>query len=358
LTIAIAGFTIPWSFISAKDPAMRFRRLHVSILLCALVISTEVRSQALADRVLDIDLCPRYVWLACGNGSVTATHRDGAIRRLDKTTGTWTTFTISDIFGTAIEGEMEAVCAVSDSEIWVGLRARNTPEPNSGVAVSYDTGDSWTAFTTADGLASERVSGIEWDEINGDLWVSHSSLVSATDHLSRTPDGGANWHTYRTGNDIIEIAVSDGVLWAAVPHAMGESGNSLIRTDNRGASFTEFTSSQLGGLARMTDAVFAASGSDVIAAADGFFYTYSTAEGRSGVAISNNGGATWTFRSVTGVQRQQCRVRLHRLQRRPLGSLPLGANGLSLALHQRRCLMDRFRNTGGHSLHLEFRGAS
>ncbi len=257
--------------------------------------------QALANRVRDIDFSPRCVWLACGNGATTAGQTmDGAARRLDKWSGTWTTFTVTDIFGSAIEGEIGAVCAVSDTEIWAGFDPRIDAPASAGVAVSHNSGTTWTVFTPSDGLGEGDVADIVWDSVNGDLWVAHATYDTGNIGLSRTPDGGTTWFTHGVNDNVTGLSTVGGQLWAAAPRINSETGPPLMRTDNRGGAFTEYTSAQLGGLARMTDDVFATSGGRILAAADGFFYDYFPSEGNGGIALSTDGGATWTFRTVTG----------------------------------------------------------
>lgn len=86
-------------------------------------------------------------------------------------------------------------------EIWLGDNERSNPsfgwlsiiEYNySYLGVSHYNGETWHAYTTADGLASNDVRAIEEDK-DGNLWFATNKGVNYYD--------GENWHIYVTSNE-------------------------------------------------------------------------------------------------------------------------------------------------------------
>ena len=125
---------------------------------------------------------------------------------------TWTTFTTAD--GLA-DGYVRAIAVDSDGRLWVGTRPSGVSVLDYGGSPFYKGDDTWATFTTADGLADNDVRAIAVDGGN-QLWFGTYSGVSVLDH-GGIPfyKGDDTWTTFTSAdgladNDVRAIAVDGG----------------------------------------------------------------------------------------------------------------------------------------------------
>jgi hypothetical protein len=129
--------------------------------------------------------------------------------------GNWSELTTDDWRpGTGYSGIVGNIEIAPDEALWIATWADSDPEPGgtpaSGVA-SFD-GQTWTRYTTADGLASDAGTVVVGQD--GTVWVIHGDTVSRRD--------GDTWSAYdvagssRSGS----VAGSDGTLWLATDNGV------------------------------------------------------------------------------------------------------------------------------------------
>lgn len=271
-----------------------------AIALCSILFSTNAALGAPKDKLLDIDVAPRYVWFAYSNG-VSSIYEtlSGALRRYERSTQTWQTFTLQDIFGTSFEADVKAVATDGDRTVWVGVEPLVGHTIPYACAFSHDNGAHWTVRSASDGLAANAVKCIAIDPVTQAIWVGHG-LNDATHCISSSTDGGTTWTTFSPNSDygIIEIAAYDAIVWAAADY---NGYKPLMKSIDRGNSWQYFDSSDTPALCDSCDVtdLCMVSPDEVHCTV----YTEFSANSSSGAyCYTLDGGATWQTRQVKGYQ--------------------------------------------------------
>jgi len=134
----------------------------------------------------------------------------------DKGDDTWTTFTTAD--GLA-DNYIRSIATDSGGRLWFGTRSGGVSVLDHGGTPFYKGDDTWTTFTTADGLANNLVWAIAIDGGNR-AWFGTLGGVSIVDHSSTPFDKRDDaWVTFTTTdglahNDVWAIAMDGGNrLW-------------------------------------------------------------------------------------------------------------------------------------------------
>ena len=100
-------------------------------------------------------------------------------------------------------GWISDIAVVPDGTLWVGTNIGHGRSVAEGV-YSFD-GQSWTQYTTDDGLVSNTILSMAVDP-DGELWIGTDGGLSHFD--------GESWTTYKEGSYFKSIAVApDGALW-------------------------------------------------------------------------------------------------------------------------------------------------
>ena len=155
----------------------------------------------------------------------------------------WTTFNQSS-YPNLLSNNIKAIAAMSNGDIWVGTDY-GANKLSSGVV-----GNSWMSYTTADGLANNKVASID-EGSNGEVWFSHASFSAG-------------------------ISVYDGVSWSSYNSPdLPVSGVCATAFDSNG---DQWFASPLNGLAHYDGVTFSNYSSS-----DGLLSNYSTA-----ICIDNN----------------------------------------------------------------------
>ena len=138
---------------------------------------------------------------------------------------TWTNYDQSS-YPLMLSNDIKAITATSNGDIWIGTDY-GVNKLHAGV-----TGMTWLPFTTADGLANNKVTSID-EAPNGDLWFSHSSFSAGVSVFD-----GSNWSSYNSPDLPISGVCgtsfdSNGDKWFASPL------DGLAHYD--GVNFTNYT---------------------------------------------------------------------------------------------------------------------
>lgn len=195
---------------------------------------------------------PSTLYLAAGNG---------LIRLTDRATR-WKTLTGSDVT------EIRDVSVAPDNAIWYGHSA--------GVRVSRDSGKSWTEVSG--GLHRKYT-----ETVHADRKKANTVLVGGEEGIFRTEDGGGTWSLAGAGGfQIMHIDQSphDPCFWLAATQLGG-----LFASRDCGRTFENMP--RLGvGRVLYTVGFDPVDARRIAVAGWGF-----------GVAVSEDGGATWSFRN-------------------------------------------------------------
>jgi len=148
-----------------------------------------------------------------------------------------------------------------------------------GVSVSDDNGAHWTNYTTAQGLASNRVNAV---------FAQGPSIYAATwGGLSVSNDNGAHWTNYTTAQGLANNFVA--AVYAQGPSIYAATFRGLSVSNDNGAHWTTYTTAQgLGG--NDVRAVYARGRSIYV----GTFSSSVPYVQGTGLSVSNDNGATWT----------------------------------------------------------------
>jgi len=164
----------------------------------------------------------------------------------DKGDDAWTTFTHPDGMGT---NSAHAIVVESGNRLWFGFGWGGGASVLDHGGTPFDKGDdTWTTFTTADGLADNHVSAISVDS-GGRLWFgTWGGGVSVLDYGGTPFDKGDDtWTTFTTAdgladNDVWAITVdSRGRLWFGTwdrASALDHGGTPFDKGDDTWATFT------------------------------------------------------------------------------------------------------------------------
>ena len=157
-----------------------------------------------ADIVNDIEVgTDGSVWFGCQRDLFFG--EPGGLTKFDG--NTWTSFTSAD--GLANDN-VNVLYADDNGDIWAGT--------DEGISV-YD-GTDWTNYSTDDGLVNNRVFSILKD-VHGNFWIG--TLGGGISHFD-----GTNWTTYDSNDGLISDRVFDGVedkkghLWFATSDGVSE----------------------------------------------------------------------------------------------------------------------------------------
>jgi len=172
------------------------------------------------------------IWFGTAQGGVSVLNDVGT--PFDKQGDTWTTFTTTD----GLAGNYVLTIALDGrGRLWFGTEGGGVSVLDHGGTPSYKEDDTWTTFTITNGLAGDSVYAIALDS-EGWLWFSTYSGVSVLD------DGGTpfdkdddTWTTFTTtdglaGNYVEAIVVDGGNrLW------FGTYSNGVSMLDHGGTPF-------------------------------------------------------------------------------------------------------------------------
>ncbi len=244
---------------------------------------------------------------------------DSGVSRFDG--GAWTIYTTAD--GLA-SNEVESLAAGPDGSIWAGTFAAGVshlPRPVPSASGVAGDGESWTSYSTADGLAGDwvqdivvgpprpalRPGGVAGD---GAIWFGTTDGVSRWD--------GETWATYTAADglaasDVQAIAVApDGALWfgtylAGVSRFDGETWTTYTTEDGLAGDNVQAVAVTADGVVwcGTADGVSRFDG-DPASGAGGFWTTYTTEDGLAdddtlSIAVAADG--TLWFGSAYGVSR-------------------------------------------------------
>jgi len=145
------------------------------------------------------------LWFGTWGGGVSVLDHGGT--PFDKGDNTWATFTTAD--GLA-DNWVRAIAVDSGERLWFGTCGGGVSMLDDGGS-PFDKGDdTWTTFTTADGLASNDVRAIAIDR-GGRLWFgTHDGGVSVLDHGGTSFDKGDDTWTTFTESD----GLASNLVWA------------------------------------------------------------------------------------------------------------------------------------------------
>jgi len=251
------------------------------------------------DKIWDIAPGEKYVWLAYGNGEVRAGYDlRGALRRYDRQTREWRTFTIQDIFGTDFNARVRAVETDGSSTVWVGLSPKGSDILPWACAVSHDNGDTWTSFSTTDGLSSNNVTCIEVDSVTKAIYVGHYFNIPGS--ISRSTNGGVSWSVLSPNDTdgVCAIQARGGTVWAgSYFYDSYGGGEILFKSTNSGDSWEYFDSSDTPSIHNNSDIddICMVSPSEVHCA---FYTEFSANSSSGGYVYTTDGGASWNTQDV------------------------------------------------------------
>ena len=161
------------------------------------------------------------LWFGTGGG---ASVLDDGGMPFDKADDTWTTFTTAD--GLA-DNDVQAIAEDGGGQLWFGTWGGGVSALDDG-GTPFDKGDdTWTTFTTADGLVSNYVRAIATDG-GGRLWFGTHPGVSALDNGGTPFDKGNDiWTTFTTVDGLVDNSVHDiakdgeGRMWFGTESGLG-----------------------------------------------------------------------------------------------------------------------------------------
>lgn len=122
--------------------------------------------------------------------------------------GDWREVTTSEpLFGGAFFNIVSNVAVASNGTVWVSTVSSSDPEPEGSLApgVAALRNQTWTTYTTNDGLASDDGRVVIGSD--GTVWVIHRNAVSRYDGVGWTVQDIAGWS--RSG----AVGAGDGTLW-------------------------------------------------------------------------------------------------------------------------------------------------
>jgi len=191
------------------------------------------------DKIWDMAFSPRYVWMAYSNGEGRAGYSTvGVLRRYNRKSREWTTFTIEDMFGVPFDCEVTAVATHGYYTIWAGIQEKAGDDLPYACAVSHDNGETWTSFSTDNGIAANSVYCIGIDSITETVWLGHG-WGETYYSLSRSTDGGESWVQLdpNWAHGICAVAAYDNLVWAAA-----DNGASMVvfKSTNNGETWTNY----------------------------------------------------------------------------------------------------------------------
>jgi len=239
-----------------------------------------------------------WLWFGTWNGGVSVLDHGGTA--FDKGDDTWATFTAADDLA---DNDVQTVAVDGGGRLWFGTNSRGVSVLNHG-GTPFDKGDdTWTTFTTADGLANDEVYAITVDGGNRLWFGTEGGGASVLDHGGTPFDKGDDtWTTFTTAdglanNYVYAIAVDDGNrLWFGTGSGVSVLDYGYTPFDKDDDTWSTFTTAD--GLA--SNLVWAI-------AVDGGNRPWFGTEG--GVSVLNNGSTpfykgddTWTsFTTADGL---------------------------------------------------------
>jgi ligand-binding sensor domain-containing protein len=161
-------------------------------------------------------------------GTVRIEDRGGVSRFTGLTTGTgdgetWTTYTTADGLPGDLDEDVAAIediAVAPDGAVWVG-NASGGVSRFTGPATSTGDGKSWTTYTTDDGLVDDDVSSLAVAP-DGKVWIATSWGVSCYDPgAARLGAGGEAWTSYGPEHGLAERGIRfidvapDGTVWVS-----------------------------------------------------------------------------------------------------------------------------------------------
>jgi len=246
------------------------------------------------DKVWDIALSPRYVWMACSNAEGRAGYTTtGVLRRYDRKNREWRTFTMTDIFGEDFDCEVTAVATHGYYTIWVGIQQKVGDVLNYACAVSHDNGDTWESFSEADGISVNSVYCVAVDPVTETVWLGHAWGESYYS-LSRSTDGGETWTQLdpNWAHGVSCIAAYDNLVWVGA-----DEGASMVvfkSTDN-GQNWTNYEYDDSTALYGDPCDLCMVSPDEVHVVTYNYFSLY---DQTAGYCYTKDGGATWHTHQV------------------------------------------------------------
>ena len=174
------------------------------------------------------------LWFGTWGGGVSVLDDGGT--PFDKDDDTWTTFTTAD--GLA-NNDVGAIAVDSGNRLWFGspLDGKVSVLNHGGTPVAKGD-DTWIIFTESDGLANDFVYDIAVDR-RGRLWFDTGNGVSVLDHGGTPFDKGDDtWTTFTTtdgltGNTVYAIAVGrSGRLWFGTYDGVSELVDAIAPTSS------------------------------------------------------------------------------------------------------------------------------
>jgi|GEM_PF-2405495 len=272
-------------------------RKYIPVLMLFFILPIFLGADPPNDKVWAISVSPRYVWLAYGNGEVRPAYTlSGALRRYDRAHQSWRTFTIEEIFKTSFEAKIRAVCADGNT-VWVGVETFSGETIPYACAKSTDNGETWSCYSTSNGLSHNDAKCIEIDPVTKTVFIGHRLNISPT--ISRTTDGGATWTTHTPNNNdgICAICAYNGTVWAGSYFYDYPGGKILFKSTDNGDTWEYFDSSDTPSIHENSDIddICMVTPNEVHCA---FYTEFSTNPNTGGYVYTTDGGDTWHTHKV------------------------------------------------------------
>jgi len=184
------------------------------------------------------------LWFSTGWGDQVSVLDHGG-SPFDKEDDTWTTFTTAD--GLA-DGYVRAIAVDGGNRLWFGTYSDGVSVLDHGGSPFYKGDDTWTTFTESDGLATNGVTAITVDN-GGRLWFGTRDGLSVLNHAgSPFYKGDDTWSTLTesddlASNDVDAIAIDGGNrLWIGTSGSgvsvLDDAGTPLYKGDDMWTTFT------------------------------------------------------------------------------------------------------------------------
>ena len=246
------------------------------------------------DKIWDMAFSPRYVWMVYSNGEGREGYQtEGVLRRYNRKTREWSTLTTEDIFGEYFDCEFTAVDTCGAYTVWAGVQQKAGDVLNYACAVSYDNGETWTAFSADDGIAVNSVCCIEVDPVTGYVWVGHG-WGEAYESLSLSKDDGESWTTLAPNwaHGISAIEAYNNTVWVGADHA---ASMVVFKTTDEGQTWTNYEYDDSTALYGDPCDICMVSPDEVHVVTYNYFSVY---DQTAGYCYTTDGGDTWHTHQV------------------------------------------------------------
>jgi len=168
------------------------------------------------------------VWAGTGSGGLSML--DFAGTPSDKSDDTWTAFTSAD--GLA-SNSVYAVAVDADVRIWAGTSGGLNVLDFTGT-VFDKSDDTWTWFSAGDGLASNFVQAVSFDA-QGRLWLATIDGLSVL-NTAGTPhdESDDEWHTWRVADGLVDhdacsVAIDlSGAVWVGTEGGLSRMTDTIL----------------------------------------------------------------------------------------------------------------------------------